>query len=119
MNRQTLYRFYDSANELLYIGISINAYERAKQHQASQSWWPEVAFIKLENFETRTDVLEAEKLAIGAEKPKYNIRHQLKASVDVWDNLNDLSNKLSSQQIAKGLEMAFKMWEQLKKAETR
>jgi len=117
MSEQTLYRFFDSKNVLLYVGISINAYERAKQHRATKTWWPEVEFIKLEKFANRNDVTQAEKLAIELEKPKYNIKHQKKVPIDVWGNLNEISYKLSSDELAKSLQTAFKMWEQLKRAE--
>jgi predicted GIY-YIG superfamily endonuclease len=75
MAEQTLYRFFDSNKQLLYVGISINAYERAKQHRKEKYWWEEVATITLTRYEHRQDVEEAERWAIKNEQPLYNKIH--------------------------------------------
>lgn len=49
---QTLYRFFDG-DTLLYVGISINAYHRARVHQNSAVWWDEVTHVTFEKFDTR------------------------------------------------------------------
>ena len=72
MAEQTLYRFFDDEGQLLYIGISINAFNRAKKHRQEKYWWPEVAAITLYRYKTRADVEEAERRAIKEEKPLYN-----------------------------------------------
>lgn len=72
---QHLYRWFDSGGVLLYVGISTNAYTRAKQHAAQSAWWPEAHTMTLEVFTTREAVRQAEILAIKAEKPKYNVQH--------------------------------------------
>ena len=38
-----LYRFYNAADQLLYIGISLHAAARASQHSKAQPWWQDVA----------------------------------------------------------------------------
>lgn len=35
----TLYRFYDAGESLLYIGITNNPGRRLEQHSATKSWW--------------------------------------------------------------------------------
>lgn len=70
-----LYRFWDSSDVLLYVGITLNPGERWKQHRADKPWWSEVAKVTVENHPDRAAVLDAERDAILAEGPKYNIVH--------------------------------------------
>lgn len=74
MSNQTLYRYWQE-EKLLYIGISINAYSRAKQHQVTAKWWPEATHVTFEKFPNRGAVEQAEKDAIKNEKPLYNVMH--------------------------------------------
>jgi hypothetical protein len=69
-----LYRHFDSEGQLLYVGISISALERYKQHSGTE-WFPSVSQITVEHFPTREEAAKAEVLAIKTEKPKFNIRH--------------------------------------------
>lgn len=68
-----LYRIYDAADSLLYIGISVSAAERLAQHRGSASWWPEVRTIRLERYLDRAAARQAELIAIRTERPVYNI----------------------------------------------
>jgi excinuclease UvrABC nuclease subunit len=52
-----LYRHFDANGTLLYVGMSLNA------------------FITIEKFETKDQLIEAEMQAIKTESPKYNIIH--------------------------------------------
>lgn len=74
---QTLYRLFDNEDRLLYVGISSKWYERLHQHEKNQPWWNTVATIKLEQFDSRSEVEEAEKLAIKTEKPLHNRQHSM------------------------------------------
>lgn len=74
---QTLYRLFNEQDQLLYVGISSKWYERFHQHEKTQPWWLSVAKITLENFETRDEVVEAEKLAIRLEKPLHNKQYSM------------------------------------------
>lgn len=69
---QTLYRYF-SGDTLLYIGVSVNAYYRAQQHQQNAAWWEDATHVTFEKFDTREAVEEAETRAIRSEKPKYNV----------------------------------------------
>lgn len=73
---QTLYRFYDRAGALLYIGIARHGLQRWQQHQATKLWWDQVAMATVKHYATRPEVVEAERTAIAAEHPRYNIAHQ-------------------------------------------
>ena len=71
-NEQTLYRYWN-AEELLYVGISINAYARAKKHRDKSKWWLDATHVTFERHPDRVSVMAAEKLAIQNEGPTYNI----------------------------------------------
>jgi hypothetical protein len=77
MSEQTLYRYW-SGETLLYVGISINAYQRASQHSDNSQWWAEATHVTFEKYPSREDVIIAEKIAIRKERPIYNITHNSK-----------------------------------------
>lgn len=68
-----LYRFFNRHEELLYIGITSSPSARLRSHRNEKDWWLEVATIRLEHFQSRVALAEAECLAIRAEKPRYNV----------------------------------------------
>lgn len=82
-----LYRFYDAAHQLLYVGITCNPPVRFIMHRHSKDWWSEVARIDIENFNSRDELKNAEQSAIRIERPRYNIQHNGDgvAAVDVVD----------------------------------
>lgn len=68
-----LYRFFDSAGQLLYVGISLSAAARASQHRAEKPWWGDVARMDVEHYDNRTDAARAELTAIKTERPLHNV----------------------------------------------
>lgn len=70
-----LYRHFDLADNLLYIGISMTITGRTAQHETYAPWFQEIAIIKVEWHASRSAAARAEKLAIKAENPKYNVIH--------------------------------------------
>jgi hypothetical protein len=73
--RTALYRIRGEAGVLLYIGITNSVPFRWNGHQAVQPWWDEVRSLTVEWYGTRTQAEEAEKAAIRAEQPKYNVTY--------------------------------------------
>jgi predicted GIY-YIG superfamily endonuclease len=71
-HRQTLYRFFDSGNQLLYVGISNNWITRLNQHYKHSEWFSDVVSATFQHFETREEVEAAEKLAIQTEGAIHN-----------------------------------------------
>lgn len=71
-----LYRFFDQTNDLLYVGITCSVPKRFGQHRDTKEWWPQIAAVRMEHFNDRASVLAAERAAVAAEKPKYNIHLQ-------------------------------------------
>lgn len=108
-----LYRHFDSDGQLLYVGISINALNRYKEH-ASTEWFPEVAKITVERYPNRKDAISAEVAAIKAEKPRFNVRHLVTKSRKAREKTPDLIKiinvaikKLGSQaEVARRLEIS-------------
>jgi predicted GIY-YIG superfamily endonuclease len=70
-----LYRFFDVEDRLLYIGITAGLPQRLMRHADGKPWWLQVAKITVEVMPGRAEVLAAERAAIRAERPLYNIRH--------------------------------------------
>ncbi|HLK78281.1 MAG TPA: hypothetical protein VKU77_32105 [Streptosporangiaceae bacterium] len=60
---------------LLYIGVTNGVPFRWNGHQAVQPWWDELRSLTVEWYPSREEALAAEKAAILAEQPKYNVTH--------------------------------------------
>ena len=75
MSVTTLYRFYNTDDELLYVGISEHGPARWKAHRKDKPWWTDVARTTTEHHDTRQAALDAERAAIKAEKPRHNVVH--------------------------------------------
>ena len=72
MRRFHLYRHYDTADGLLYIGQSNNAFKRYAEHQQRSDWVEQSVTMRIEHFDTREAVIDAERRAILLERPKFN-----------------------------------------------
>jgi excinuclease UvrABC nuclease subunit len=71
-----LYRHYDKSGVLLYVGISLSAFNRLRQHKRNAHWFNDISFVKVEGFETKIAAESAERFAIKTENPLYNIHHK-------------------------------------------
>lgn len=73
-----LYRLFDAAGELLYIGISADPEKRFRNHrhgnkrEKPKEWWPRVASERIEWFDSRPEADTAETYAILTEHPQHN-----------------------------------------------
>jgi predicted GIY-YIG superfamily endonuclease len=72
-----VYRHYNAAGDLLYIGSSYDPAKRIGGHRCDpRSWWSrEIDTIKVQWFDTIREARNAEKRAIEAEQPPYNKLH--------------------------------------------
>lgn len=70
-----LYRFFASDGTLLYIGITQDLPARLRVHNKTKVDFRLVAYIRLEHFDSREEVLAAETAAIKAERPAWNKVH--------------------------------------------
>jgi predicted transcriptional regulator len=74
-NTMNLYRHFDSYGNLLYVGISMSAFNRLIQHKDTAHWFSDISSITISKYVDKEHALVAEKLAIQNERPKYNMVH--------------------------------------------
>ena len=77
-NGLALYRWFNKAHELLYIGISSSIGSRVKAHSKFSNWFVESAYMTVEWAKTPEELSQKERLAIRKERPLYNISHNEK-----------------------------------------
>ena len=75
MGDTALYRHYNDSDTLLYIGISLNPFNRLSQHERDKDWFKDISTIKTEWFSDRGIAELEEVRAIKSEKPLHNIIH--------------------------------------------
>lgn len=68
----SLYRFFDSDNRLLYVGITYHLEGRFDQHRYTKPW-NKIVRIEVATFPTRQAAQLAEQEAIRLEKPEWNV----------------------------------------------
>lgn len=69
-----VYRLYDAAGRLLYVGVAEDFDVRFRQHSYEKSWWPDVRHRDVIWLPTRLDALAEEAGAIDREQPVHNLR---------------------------------------------
>ena len=69
-----VYRMFDGDKNLLYVGKTGHGARRLNEH-SEKIWFPLVATITLEWHASAADAGVAERAAIRAERPQYNVRH--------------------------------------------
>lgn len=76
--RVLLYRFFDTAGRLLYVGITDDPHVRWAAHARNSSWWPQVSVVHTEWFDSRTEASAAEVACIRHEDPLHNVKDSTK-----------------------------------------
>jgi hypothetical protein len=71
----SLYRCYDQAGDLLYVGISVQPYTRVENHRRNRKWGDLIKRVTVVNVGTEVDAGVAEKRVIETELPRYNQQH--------------------------------------------
>lgn len=84
----TLYRHFDAAGRLLYIGKSVKVLDRHQGgHRKNAAWWTEITRIDLDHsFQSQEALDAAEVAAIKAERPLWNKKHNYFGSYQVPDD---------------------------------
>lgn len=67
-----VYRVFDAADRLLYVGCSIDHEARLAQHAQNAIWWCFQDHVAVEEFDTRDLAQLAEAHAIANEHPRWN-----------------------------------------------
>lgn len=73
MKDNLIYKFYNTNNELLYVGITNNMKLRIRQHRQDKEWASEIHKIYISNDITRNEAHIYEIYFIANEAPKYNV----------------------------------------------
>src|SRR5690348_12204641 len=71
----SLYRHYARDGTLLYVGISLSWPARTRAHAHYSEWFAQVTRVEIELLPSREAALTAEREAIKAERPKFNVVH--------------------------------------------
>lgn len=75
-----VYRCYDEAGRLLYVGHSGDLRERASAHRKFAAWWPLMATTRLVGpFPSKEAARAAERAAIEREAPRHNTQCNVNA----------------------------------------
>jgi len=75
--KQHLYRHFDEWGNLLYVGVSLSTIQRLSQHKHQSHWFNSIHTITIQQFSSREEVLEAERIAIQKEEPQHNLNLNL------------------------------------------
>lgn len=73
MTSASVYRFFDSDGTLLYVGATKCGPRRFSAHE-KREWWPDVALIEIEHFDSREEALAHESEWIRSRDPKFNVK---------------------------------------------
>lgn len=71
----SVYRYYDAADVLIYVGITDRATSRNLEHYAKAEWWQYVVRQDVEHLPSRSAALALEKQLILAHRPPFNKQH--------------------------------------------
>jgi predicted GIY-YIG superfamily endonuclease len=72
-----LYRIFDGAGVLLYVGVTVDLEQRLREHRMTAAWCrTEMARVEVEEHPDRDTAYWAECRAIATEAPKYNRQGQ-------------------------------------------
>jgi predicted GIY-YIG superfamily endonuclease len=71
--RTALYRFFDHADVLMYVGVTTSFGRRWTEHAKVKAWYPQVHHQTVTWFDSRQAALDAEAIAIREECPLHNI----------------------------------------------
>ena len=71
-----MYRLYDAADRLIYIGASHHLPLRMRGHELRSWFYSLVRRVDFTDYPTREDALAAEAIAIQEEAPVYNVMHR-------------------------------------------
>lgn len=70
-----VYRLYDSQDQPLYIGCTLQLFRRLMSHASTSIFWPQVIRVDHTAYATERESLTAEFEEIRREQPPHNIRH--------------------------------------------
>lgn len=111
----TLYRMFDATGRLLYVGITLDVGQRFTDHKREKSWWADIEVIRLQQYGSRKELEEAERVAIATENPAHN----MKPGRPVWVPTTDEQRQaieVAQQAAAHVQELRQAMWDEVQSA---
>ena len=94
-----LYRYFDGAGDLLYVGIAVDPEMREKQHEKGSRWVQFSERREVEWFPSREQARQAERDAIQLEDPVFNVdgrrdhaRHRARQMEYLYDQIDYLKD---------------------------
>lgn len=69
-----VYRCYDEADRLIYVGCTVTPPLRMQSHKMTSWWWPQVSYVRNLVFSDRDTALAKERQAIQREMPLCNVK---------------------------------------------
>lgn len=72
----TLYKMFDDAGRLVYVGITSQDFTRIREHARLRSWWGSITRIELEHHASFLAASERERELVKSEHPLYNKQMQ-------------------------------------------
>lgn len=73
-NGGAVYRHFDAAGLLLYVGCTANPLARTSNHASQARWFRQVVRIEIEHFDSDNEAMAAEAEAIRSERPLFNVQ---------------------------------------------
>ncbi len=70
-----VYRAFDGAGRLLYIGVTKSPHARMRGHETTSEWWPEMQSVVFEWLPSREAALDLERSLIETLRPPFNVEH--------------------------------------------
>lgn len=70
-----VYRFFDAAGQLIYVGQTADPKERFRRHSAESDWWSEVAHRLVDWWPDKAAAVAEEARLVAEQSPRYNVQH--------------------------------------------
>lgn len=71
-----VYRCWDAAGRLLYIGSTMNLARRCIAHKSASAWWTAVRYLTSTPYPSERQARFVERHAIFAEQPPHNVMNK-------------------------------------------
>lgn len=71
----SVYRYYDEADRLIYVGITVRGIRRQTEHNGHANWWQFVARQDVEHLASRGEARHLEEQLIRQHRPPFNTQH--------------------------------------------
>lgn len=108
-----LYRFFDDAGAVIYVGITHDPATRMRAHYGKQPWAGEIARSELAWHPNKAAAQCAERAAVEQFNPRYNVvhtdEHRIRSVAHMPQHVQDrMAQRIAAEQITKGVSRTAK-----------